>query len=552
MAGKGKSLIGKLFGAIKGMLRKVQSFMNDLDIDDIQISAEDGVFKSVFKLKSTEYTTNNGKPLQMVVGVAAKNVNDSETFKTCIDGLTAAENAKAFDGNNANIVNAIQSLLGIDLTPETSNTSDVEEPDVDEVADDIDNTFGENYDASSNISEDLQSILGADTDTERLSVESAQPDSLLAPIVVTNPLPKVWQSLMQDQVLYDLRCECPGYPAGWVTDKSLPQILTMLAMFPARCGARSSYVNSLQMEGEYESGEQFTVNPTNLVMPIVLTIQEYLKEYFESVCAEIYGNDNKESNNSGDKSVEEAVADAVKNQFNPEEQASTGTPSSMTEADNGGTNVKESKKINITLQKINGSSEVKLKAIKANFNPGEALDAVDIVLSNPDFLQLVTETPQSYEVCVDEDDLDVNPCTDLIVEPNENLTQLFIQANQFSRNLHMIHWLSIGNDMEKLHLKAEELYGELDEEIDLLAELIVEKTGTIIDINKIETWNTVGTQNRTFQQGIECIKQDAQSFIDYIDITYPNQPSDVQSILDDWLRYWNKQINYFIVREQEV
>jgi DNA-binding ferritin-like protein len=116
----------------------------------------------------------------------------------------------------------------------------------------------------------------------------------------------------------------------------------------------------------------------------------------------------------------------------------------------------------------------------------------------------------------------------------------------------MIHWLAIGNDMEKLHIKAEELYGELDQEIDLLAELIVEKTGTIIDINTIETCDTVGTQNRTFQQGIQCIKQYAQSFIDYIDITYPNQPSDVQSILDDWLRYWNKQINYFITREQEI
>ena len=528
MAGKGKggSLLGKLLGALKGIFSKIPSYMADCTVSDINVEVDNGIYKSITKLTSDKIKTNNGQPLQLEVGIAAKNVNDSELYKTCINGLTEAESANAFDGNNANIVNAIQALLGINLTPETSDTSDVEEPDVDEVADNIDDTFGEDYDASSNISEDLQSILGADTDTERLSSASAQPDSLLAPIDINAKLPKVWQDFMQKDIVYDLKCQCPGYSAGWVTDKPYNQIITMIAYYPVTCGATSQTVNPYDTQGTYGNGQagtegEFKVNPTNLILPIVLAIQEYLKNYFDSICNTIYGEPADDYDAADDPMSED-------------------------------TSMFDSKQINIKLQKITGSTDVELLGIKSNFNPGEALDVVDDVLASPEFLDLVTETPQSYEVLVDDEGYDVNPCTDLIVDPNENLTQLFIQANQFSRNLHMIHWLSIGNDMEKLHIKAEELYGELDQEIDLLAELIVEKTGTIIDINKIETWNTVGTQDRTFQQGIECIKQYAQSFIDYIDITYPNQPSDVQSILDDWLRYWNKQLNYFIVREQEI
>lgn len=563
MAGKGGSLLGKLLGALKGIFNKIPSYIADCTVSDINVEVDNGIYKSITKLTSDKIKTNNGQPLQLEVGIAAKNVNDSELYKTCINGLTEAESANAFDGNNANIANAVKTLLGIDISSKSddqSTTNNPQEPSDPKPGSVSFNNEGVPLDpdlgfGATGISDNLSAICCAEQSSDRISSANAQPDSLLAPIDINAKLPKVWQDFMQTGIVYDLRCQCPGYSAGWVTDKPYNQIITMIAYYPVTCGASSQTVNPYDTQGTYGNGQagtegEFKVNPTNLVLPIVLAIQEYLKNYFDSVCNEIYGDQQESQEQPQDDNSQDTDDQDTEN--NQEETNADNVAENTETTEGEPTPQMNSKMINMKLQKITGSTDIDLMAIQANFNPGEALTVVDDVLSSPDFFDLITETPQSYEVLVDDEGYDVNPCTDLIVDPNENLTQLFIQANQFSRNLHMIHWLSIGNDMEKLHIKAEELYGELDQEIDLLAELIVEKTGTIIDINKIETWNTVGTQDKTFQQGIECIKQDAQSFIDYIDITYPNQPSDVQSILDDWLRYWNKQINYFITREQEI
>ena len=460
-------------------------------------------FMSDFDIVNQEATIDNGiyisnrvvkgkigdKDASFNVAIAATNVDSVPTISTAIKGIDRAGQLNAYNYNYEGIGDALELLVG-------------------------------------------------NIPTDQIWSSNAQDGTLLNPKLDENTteLPNWWKDIALD-LKYDLKCYASNAPQGKVTGVTLKELQNWISVYPSKCG--------------FTDKSDFEINPVFLVLPILILIQNSLKEQLDSMSKVIYGKENPNSNSEDSNAMEDAVSDAVNNQQN-QEQTSTGTPSTMTTTENGGKPVEHSKKINIKLQKIAGSTDIDLMAITANFNPGEALNAVDDVLASPDFIDLITETPQSYEVCIDDEGYDVNPCTDLIVDPNANLTQLFIQANQFSRNLHMIHWLSIGNDMEKLHIKAEELYGELDQEIDLLAELIVEKTGTIIDINTIETWNTVGTQDRTFQQGIECIKQYAQSFIDYIDITYPNQPSDVQSVLDDWLRYWNKQLNYFIKREQEI
>ena len=392
MVGKGGSLLGKLLGALKGIFNKIPSYIADCTVSDINVEVDNGIYKSITKLTSDKIKTNNGQPLQLEVGIAAKNVNDSELYKTCINGLTEAESANAFDGNNANIVNAIQSLLGIDLTPETSNTSDVEEPDVDEVADNIDDTFGEGDFGSSDISSDLQSILGADTDTERLSSASAQPDSLLAPIDINAKLPKVWQDFMQNGIVYDLRCQCPGYSAGWVTDKPYNQIITMIAYYPVTCGASSQTVNPYDTQGTYGNGQvgtegEFKVNPTNLVLPIVLAIQEYLKNYFDSVCNEIYGDKQESPKQPQDDNDQDTNDQDTEN--NPEGNNADNAAENTETTEGEPTPQMNSKKINMKLQKITGSTDIDLMVIQANFNPAGALTVVEDVLDSPVFLDLI-------------------------------------------------------------------------------------------------------------------------------------------------------------------
>ena len=497
-----KGLLKSILDTIRNMINNIPSCMSGFDVSESTANVNGDIFISERQLVSDEIKDVNDNPLTLNISIAATDVLTNKDIKLVIDGLKAAELTQSYTKQSGTIIDALKLLLGLDIK---------ELPD----------------------------------DTKITSALATGDDCLLSPALSdkTTNLNSKWKSIAT-QLSYSLQCQCPGFTPGTINNKSYNEILSLISVYPKKCGAVADNIPDTT----------FKCNPVTLVLPIFMIIQDYLKRMLDST-SDMIGDkitDNPDKSKENSKGNGENSA-GNENNGNPEDEPDMDAlADQLINNETGGVGAMESTRINVKLKKITASSDIELLGIQTESNPGEALDVVDDILTNPDFTDLITETPQSYEICVDEEGYDVNPCEDLIVHPEETLKQLFIQAIQFSRNLHMIHWLAIGNDMEKLHIKAEELYGELDQEIDLLAELIVEKTGTIVDINKIETWNTVGTHDKTFQQGIECIKQYAQSFIDYIDITYPNQPSDVQSILDDWLRYWYKQTNYFITREQEI
>ena len=118
--------------------------------------------------------------------------------------------------------------------------------------------------------------------------------------------------------------------------------------------------------------------------------------------------------------------------------------------------------------------------------------------------------------------------------PCESLCEVFKAGIRAYRNLYIIDWMSKGNDMMKLHI---------------MAELPVEKQGTVPHLDF--PCDYVPVQDHDFQTGLLQIQSLIQTYIDCIDYAYCNQDSDVQSTLDQWLRYWNKQLNYF-VKGQEV
>ena len=102
--------------------------------------------------------------------------------------------------------------------------------------------------------------------------------------------------------------------------------------------------------------------------------------------------------------------------------------------------------------------------------------------------------------------------------------------------------------MMKLHLLAEEMYGQIIQEIDTIGELLVEKQGTVPQLDF--PCDYVPVQDYDFQTGLAEIKPLIQMYIDCIDLAYCNQDSYVQSQMDEWLAYWNKQLNYFVERQE--
>ena len=208
------------------------------------------------------------------------------------------------------------------------------------------------------------------------------------------------------------------------------------------------------------------------------------------------------------------------------------------------------KQINVTLQKITGSTSFNVTAIKANYNPSEVLSDMDEIISQQEFLDALPEEPTTYEIKVDDDGFDIEPCEECIeCNPCESLCEVFKAGIRAYRNLYILHWMASGNDMMKLHNLSEDMYKELQSEIDTVGELLVEKQSTVPQLDF--PCDYIAIQKYDFQTGLDHIKSLIQTYIDCIDYAYCNQDSDVQSTLDEWLRYWNKQLNYF-VKGQEV
>ena len=218
--------------------------------------------------------------------------------------------------------------------------------------------------------------------------------------------------------------------------------------------------------------------------------------------------------------------------------------------DSQGNPIKKSKHIDVTLKKITATSEVQLLGLNADYSPSETLSDLEEILSQDEFLDTLTEEPQSFAIAVDDDGYDIEQCEACETDPCATLCETFKAAIRAYRNFYIIHWMSHGNDMMKLHLLAEELYGEIIQEIDTMGELLVEKQGTVPQLDF--PCDYVPVQQYDFQGSLEVLKSLIQTYIDCIDYAYPNQTSDVQSTLDEWLRYWNKQMNYFIKNQEEL
>jgi hypothetical protein len=189
-------------------------------------------------------------------------------------------------------------------------------------------------------------------------------------------------------------------------------------------------------------------------------------------------------------------------------------------------------------------------AIKASYDYSDVLADIDEIINQDEFIQALPEEPTSYSIDVDDDGFDIVPCEECIeCNPCESLCEVFKAGIRAYRNLYILHWMSHGNDMMKLHNLSEEMYAELNSEIDTLGELLVEKQGTVPQLDF--PCDYIPVQQYDFQTGLNQIKSLISMYIDCIDYAYCNQDSDVQSTLDEWLRYWNKQLNYF-VKGQEV
>lgn len=135
----------------------------------------------------------------------------------------------------------------------------------------------------------------------------------------------------------------------------------------------------------------------------------------------------------------------------------------------------------------------------------------------------------------------------------ENLESLGFVFLLASNDIHTIHINAKGKDFTRLHLEANEVYDKLNEFGDTCLEMSVEDGHFIHSINgakELVSWDCpdIGQRGYNLVDGVNEMIRILDGVATSISELYDDVSSDIQSTLDEWLRYIDSKKNYFLGR----
>ena len=484
--GKLKSIFNKLF---KGLTAILDGF----DVKDGDVDIKEGQITQSIDLEPTE-----GFPYTLHIDLTAINVRDA--FRDILNTINDLSiNSFAFPKDRANI----QLLTGEDVKYNQDTSK---------------------YEGDINIKAG-KGLLGVEiTNDTKYTDESAE----------------AWADIMFNKMRYNLLCSASDLDEGSIDNQTLiscgKNIFKYIDYINSNAQGKETASKPKSHAEKFKSEAAATEFVWQLVLPMITALQAELRKRYQDKLNDELSIDKLRSEEADEENTDEPQNEETA-QPTEEQQSAEGQPT------------ESSKHISVTLQKVTASDDLAILSLSSNYLPGETLADIDEIINQEEFLNELTEEPKAFTIDVDDDGFDIEPCEECPqCNPCESLCEVFKAGIRAYRNLYILHWMSKGNDMMKLHTMAEEMYGELIQEIDTIGELLVEKQGTVPQLDF--PCDYVPVQDYDFQTGLTQIQSLVQMYIDCIDYAYPNQTSDVQSTLDEWLRYWNKQLNYFLERQE--
>lgn len=212
--------------------------------------------------------------------------------------------------------------------------------------------------------------------------------------------------------------------------------------------------------------------------------------------------------------------------------------------------VNSSKKLKVTLQAITSATgvDVNLTAIKANYDAATAIQDLETVLGDDAFVAQLTAEPISFEITDAGDSYDIQQ-TDSF-DTAGTINQLIQAAMQLWANLKVIHWAAKGAQSFELHSRSDELAWRVSHDVDFFGEYAVEvKQPAPNPISNCCDLSLITDQSGfTAEQGYAFIRDEIKKYVSVLETLYVNFPHDVQSTLDEMIRGWKKESDYFYTR----
>lgn len=206
----------------------------------------------------------------------------------------------------------------------------------------------------------------------------------------------------------------------------------------------------------------------------------------------------------------------------------------------------------VLIKKVVSDSEVsvQLHKIACGTDVVRAVAMVDNVIQNDDFVESIPEEGQAYILQDDGDEIDVQECECV---PDTNPYIDLLSAAICTRNLFQyLHWNCKGRKFNDLHTYLDEAIDKIQDDIDIWGELSVEYFGYVPHPSSLNCGDSLldipgGIDG---MDGFAVVKDAIHLYVSCIEyITCSGVVGDdVQSLMDDIVRGWNKEANYFIAR----
>ena len=117
-------------------------------------------------------------------------------------------------------------------------------------------------------------------------------------------------------------------------------------------------------------------------------------------------------------------------------------------------------------------------------------------------------------------------------------------------DLHHIHLHIVGESFDKIHKITNELYDSLENDIDKLAELAMELNENCpnfsVATQLLPAWQIASKDYYSYTEAVSTIEVVIGNYIASLKElrTLSESRPDIQSLLDELIRYWSKELNF--------
>lgn len=207
-------------------------------------------------------------------------------------------------------------------------------------------------------------------------------------------------------------------------------------------------------------------------------------------------------------------------------------------------------KLKVTLQSVTSATgvDINLTAIKANYDTSAAIQDLEAILGDDEFVSQVTAEPISFEITDNGECFDIEETCSF--DASDTIVQLIQAAMQLWANLKVIHWAARGLNSFELHSKSDNLAFWVMNDVDCFGEYLVESKCPAVNplLNQCNLSLISDQQGFTAEEGYCIMKSEISKYVSILETLYVNFPHDFQSVLDNMIRTWKKESEYFLTR----